>query len=220
MYHDTPSRTAVVSKCSKNDYCSKNRIQKIPLSCEGNLQPVCPVFFRSLFMHCRLYVRIPFYKTILLHCHVFSCHFFTPDIMHQTSSSCPPSQTWLPRSCASHPPPCSAPEVSEHTYRPLLLLGFSFQAFQIFYISVCPVLCVWVAIPSLVWCPLSLQIWGLPWGPWSPYFWNQKELSTSHLPILSPSSERVSWTFLQGLAPWDSAHWSRDCETQQLVTCC
>lgn len=69
-----------------------------------------------------------------------------------------------------------------------------------------------VAAPSLVWCPLSLQTWGSPSGPRSPWFWIQRELSSSHLQTLSPSSELASWTSLRGPAPLDSTHWSRDGE--------
>lgn len=39
-----------------------------------------------------------------------------PSIMHQTSSSCPPYQTWPLHSCASLPPPCSAPDIKAHIH--------------------------------------------------------------------------------------------------------
>lgn len=68
----------------------------------------------------------------------------------------------------------------------------------------------WVVIPFLVWCLLSSQTWGLLVGPWSPCFWIQKELSSSHLQTLSPSLELASWTSPRGPAPLDSVHWSRE----------
>lgn len=96
-------------------------------------------------------------------------------VRHQTASSCPPCQTWPPRSYASRPPPRSAPEVAKHTFRKwgFIVVVFNYRS------------STWV--PSLVWCPLSSQTWDWTSGPWSPCFWIQREPSSSHLLTLSPS---------------------------------
>lgn len=83
--------------------------------------------------------------------------------------------------------------------------------FWFWFLDVCE--SVWGSVPSLVWCPLSSLTWGLPSGPWSPYFWIQTELSSCRLPTPSLSSEPASWTSLQGPSPSELSRGSRNSES-------